>query len=242
MRFAGLLLLSAFYLGGCATVARGPNTKMVVDTEPQGAKVTTDLETKDSRKRRKDNPDMAAEYYGCPATPCEFKMSRRAMFIMTIDHPDHDPIQIGVDHSLHKESLNANLAGSAGTGVAVGVGTAAFATALGGGGAVTGSSAAIGGAVGLGAAAGVGVVSIGVDAATGSLLNLNPNPVFIALPPKGTEIVEDPRIRVVQEKRAGTYKQYKKQLKAQEKAAEEAAETAESLRSDVESESQAATH
>ena len=206
MRLLFVLFIAGFYLGGCATVARGSNTKMVVDTQPQGAKVYTDLETKESRRLRKSDPDLDAVFYGCPATPCEFKMPRRSLFIMTIDHPDHDPIQVGVDHSLHKESLNANLAGSTGTGAAVGVGAASFVAAIGGTGAIgtSAGAAVIAGSAAV-ATAGVGAVSLGVDAATGALLNLNPNPVFIALPPQDTPIEVDPKIQVVLQKRAGTY-------------------------------------
>ncbi len=212
MRLLFIVLVASFYLGGCATVARGSNTKMVVDTQPQGAKVTTDLETKDSRRMRKSDPDRAAIFYGCPATPCEFKMPRRSLFIMTIDHPDHDPIRVGVDHSLHKESLNANLAGSAGTGAAVGVGVGALGASLASAGYISSGTAAAGAGMAMATVtAGVAGISLGVDAATGALLNLNPNPVFIALPPKGTPIEEDPKIQVVLEKRAGTYVRPKKE-------------------------------
>ena len=223
MRFAFICMVAALYLGGCATVARGSNTKMVVDTQPQGAVVSTDLETKDSRRARKRDATVPAQYYGCPATPCEFKMPRRSLFIMTIDHPDHDPIQIGVDHSLHKESLNANLAGSAGTGAAVGVGVGALGASLASAGYISSGTAAAGAGLAMATVtAGVAVVSLGVDGATGALLNLNPNPVFIALPPKGTPIEEDPKITVVREKRAGTYKKKSKSKDGEESSESDA--------------------
>jgi len=198
-----LIFLLCWTLSGCATIARGSNVDMVVDTEPQGAVVTTDLETKKSVRARLSDPSMKPEYYGCPATPCEFEMSRRSEFIMTINHPGYEPVEIGVDHSLHKESLNANVAGSTGAGVVagatMGLAGASFASAgLATSGAVVGATAIAAASV----TAGFAVIGIGVDSATGAMQNLNPNPVFLVLPPEGTKFEPDPKVQEVKNKRA----------------------------------------
>lgn len=196
------LIVIGFFLSGCATLARGPNVDMVVDTQPPGAVVATDLETKQSRKLRKNNPDAEPMYYGCPATPCEFEISRRSEFIMTISTEGHEPVKLGVDHSLHKESLNANLAGSAGTGVLAGAGVGAITAALASGGYMTGGAAVAGTAAAAATVAGgVGLISIGVDAASGAMQNLNPNPIFLVLPPKGKTFEPDPKVEEILEKR-----------------------------------------
>ena len=192
------LSLCGIYLSGCATVTRGSNVKMVIDTEPPGAIVLTDKELPSSKKARKKNPDLAPEYYGCPATPCEIKMSRRSEFIMTINLDGYEDVEIGVDSGIHKKSLNANLAGSTGVGAAVGLTTGAFVGALSGGG--------IAGGVAAGAAAtvtgGALLISVGVDAATGAILNLRPNPITLTLPPEGTEFEPHPKVKEIRDRRA----------------------------------------
>jgi len=198
MRHLIILGLSGLYLSGCATVARGTNTKMIIDTEPTGAAVLTDKERPSSKKARKKNPSLEAVYYGCPSTPCEIKMPRRAEFIMTIRKDGYEDVEIGVDSGLHKESLNANLAGSAGVGVTLGLATGALAGAFTGGGIATGVAA---GAAGI-ATSGVLAVSVGVDAATGAMLNLRPNPIVLALPPKGTTFEPHPGVKKIRDKRA----------------------------------------
>jgi len=195
-----LLIILGVYLSGCATVARGSHDKMAISTEPISAKVTTDRETKASQKARKKDSTLTPEYYGCSATPCEFAIPRRSEFIMTIEKDGYESIEIGVDSGIHKESLNANLAGSAGLGVATGVGI----------GAAVGSLSAIGTgtAVGAGAAAAavvalpVAAVSVIVDTSSGAILNLRPNPVALVLPPKGTEFEPHPKVKAIRAKRA----------------------------------------
>ncbi|MEP6342450.1 MAG: hypothetical protein ABJ275_03970 [Maricaulaceae bacterium] len=186
------------YLSGCATVTRGSNTKMIIDTEPPGAMVLTDKELASSKKARKQNPDLEPQYYGCPSTPCEIKMSRRSEFIMTISLDGYEDVEVGVDSGIHKESLNADVAGSAGLGATFGLGVGALAGGLSGGGIATGVAA---GAAGI-ATGGLLVVSVGVDAASGALLNLRPNPVVLTLPPKGTEFAPHPKVEEIRAKRA----------------------------------------
>lgn len=198
MRLLLTVVLSAIYISGCATVSRGTHTKMIIDTDPIGARVITDKELSSSQRARKKNPDLKAEYYGCPSTPCEIKISRRSEFLMTIQKEGYEDVEIGIDSGLHKESLNADLAGSAGIGVTLGVATGALAGGLTGGGIATGVAA---GAAGI-ATGGLLVVSVGVDAATGALLNLRPNPIALTLPPKGTKFTPHPGALRIREKRA----------------------------------------
>ncbi len=55
-------------------------------------------------------------------------------------------------------------------------------------------------------AAGVGVVSIGVDAISGAMLNLRPNPIFVKLPPKGTAFEPHEKVKIIRDKRANKFK------------------------------------
>lgn len=200
MKSHTLLLLSliCIYLSGCATLARGTNDKMVIDTEPPGAVVLTDKELPKSKSARKNNPSLQATYYGCPATPCEFKLPRRSEFIMTISKQGYEDIEIGVDYSLHKESLNANLAGSAATGAGLGLATGALAAGIMGTGGVAIGSAAAAASV---ATLGIGAVALGIDGATGAMMNIRPNPIFITLPPEGTSFEPHPGVKKIKEKR-----------------------------------------
>lgn len=194
-----LLSVLGIFLSGCATVARGTTDNMAISTEPPGAEVITDKETKESRRARKTNPDLTIQYYGCAATPCEFEVPRKSEFIMTIKKDNYEPVEIGVDSGLHKESLNANLAGSTGTGIAVGVGM----------GLAVGSISGIGGGTAVAAGATSAAVvalpllitSMAVDGTSGALLNLRPNPVALVLPPKGTEFEPHPKVKAIREKR-----------------------------------------
>jgi len=195
-----LLVVIGFFLTGCATVARGSHDKMAISTEPSGAVVTTDKETIASQKARKKNPDLMAEYYGCAATPCEFEVPRKSEFIMMIEKTAYETVEIGIDHGIHKESLNANLAGSAGAGVAMGVGMGVAVGSI----ATVGSGTAV--AAGATAAAAVALplvlTSVIVDSSSGAIYNLRPNPIVLVLPPKGTEFKPHPKVKAIREKRA----------------------------------------
>jgi len=197
MRNFILLAIMALYLTGCATVARGTNDKMAVSTQPAGAIVTTDKETKASKKARRSSPDITPTYYGCPSTPCEFTVPRRSEFIMTISKAGYEDVEIGVDSGISKESLNANLAGSAGAGAVTGAAIGVTVASLGvGGGSAVGLAAAVTVALPLVAATSI------VDGASGALLNVRPNPVVLTLPPEGTKFEPHPRVKEIRDKRA----------------------------------------
>jgi|GEM_PF-1564607 len=225
MRILIVGLLSASLLSACATVARGSNADMVIDTEPPGATVTTDLPAKGRREAGR----------GCAPTPCEFKVPRKADFLMTISKDGYEPVEIGVISRRHKESLEANLAGSGATGLGVGGGLAGAFIATGGltGIMTTGEILAAGAAVGGIVTVGIGGVSLGVDAATGALMSPNPNPIFVELPPEGMVLEPHPTVERLQiwrmdgpEGQAArrAYKDAEKQARREAKAARKAAE------------------
>jgi len=86
-----IFILAALFLVNCATLTRGTNEPYKVVTQPPGAVVTTTLETVDSIKARKNNPDLAPSYHGCSPTPCEFIVPRRSKFIVRIEREDYEP-------------------------------------------------------------------------------------------------------------------------------------------------------
>lgn len=178
-------------LSACATATRGVRDTMVVDTNPPGATVTTD-------RRIGTEQDGSPRYAGCAPTPCEFKVSRRAEFLLTIDKEGFEPLEVGVTHGFGKTALRSTVASSGKTGIAMGVtAVAAFGSYAGSAGA-----AAVGGAAVAGiATAGVFGVSLAVDGATGALQNLQPNPIVVDLPPQGTEVIPHDGAVAIREKR-----------------------------------------
>lgn len=174
-----IIAMGTTLLPSCATLLRGVNDELIVDTDPPGAVVTTD-------RKLKTNRDGTIVYAGCDATPCTIKMPRRSEFLMVIEKEGYEPIEIGVDSSLKKEALRSNLASSGKAGLAFGVSTV---VAFSGYASSTGALATGGIAVAGIATAGILGTTLIVDGASGALLNLNPNPIVLELPPTGT-IVE----------------------------------------------------
>lgn len=191
-----VLAVAALQLTSCATAIRGTSDEMVVNTEPPGALVTTSMELPKSKRARRKNPDLDPVYYGCPETPCEFSMPRRAMFIMTIEKEGYEPVSIGVEGTFGKRAMAANLGGGAATAAVMGAGAAATVSGL----SSLGGAASAGGAAAGVATAGIFLVPVGVDLMTGSMLNHNPNPVTIVLPPKGRVFEPDPKFERISEK------------------------------------------
>lgn len=195
----GIFLL----LPACATTSRGVYDTLVIDTQPSGATVTTDL----VRVKPKTNSGVPI-YYGCSSTPCEIRLHRKSEFILTLSKPGFEDVDIGVDGQLFKEALTANLgaAGVAGTGIALtAVGSlVAVSSAFGASaGTAIGSGVVLGPAAvaGIAAAAGTLIVSTGVDNLTGASYNLSPNPIFINLPPVGTRFEPHPKAEALKFKR-----------------------------------------
>lgn len=195
MRFVSYLLIIAFgttLLPSCATMLRGVNDELIVDTDPPGAVVTTD-------RKLKTNRDGTMLYAGCEATPCTIKMPRRSEFLMLIEKEGYEPVEIGVTSSMKKEALRSNLSSSGKAGLAFGVSTVAvFGTYASSAGAAAAGGAAVAGI----ATAGILGATLLVDGASGALLNLNPNPIVLQLPPKGTRVEPHDKALEIRRKRS----------------------------------------
>ena len=95
-----LLLLS---LGACATVTRGTTTTFSVETTPSKAQVKTN------------------NGFACDATPCTFKMPRKAEFDVTVTKEGYKPWTGHVTHVISGQG-SAGMAGNVILGGVVGVG------------------------------------------------------------------------------------------------------------------------
>jgi hypothetical protein len=188
-----VIAMGTTLLPSCATMLRGVNDELIIDTDPPGAVVTTD-------RKLKTNHDGTIVYARCEATPCTIKMPRRSEFLMTIEKEGYETVEIGVDSSMKKEALRSNLSSSGKAGLAFGVSTVA---AFGGYASSTGAAAAGGAAVAGIATAGILGATLIVDGASGALLNLNPNPIVLELPPAGTVVVPHDKALEIRRKRDG---------------------------------------
>lgn len=199
-----LLMAALVAVSGCATVVRGTKDKFVVITEPAGAVVTTDLMTPKSKKafrayeKQLDylraeflvKPEL--EFFECDATPCDFKISRRSEFTVTIEKEGYHTATIEVTSGFGKKGRNVTAGGAAVTAsgayvVTYAVGTALIETlsavvTLG-----TATSNAGVSAAATGASAGLGLTMIGVDLMSGAMLDLRPNPLVVILVPLDQE-------------------------------------------------------
>jgi len=171
------VILSFISLASCATLARGTSEIFHITTEPIGAKVTTSLETADSAKARKKDDSLTPIYHGCAATPCQFKVPRRSRFIARIEKDGFVPARLTVRS---QAGLGGQSKGTVGT-------TATIATPLLVDAAATSTASVAGGAVAAtGLISGAAILAsplIFVDAASGAMLSLYPNPVALKLTP-----------------------------------------------------------
>lgn len=92
----------AFAASGCATITRGTSTDWVIDTFPQGARVTT------------------SNGHECAATPCALRMPRESTFTATVTLDGYQTETVEVTHVL-ADSGAAGLVGNAIFGGVVGV-------------------------------------------------------------------------------------------------------------------------
>jgi len=168
-----LLILS---LSACATVTRGSNTEFVVQTIPAGATVTTDL------PQNRDNNEQV-EYFACSPTPCSITLPRRSDFNVMITLAGHQPFTYAITKEYNKQAIKkdtkaAVVAGSvAAGGASIFAGGASAATAAALPAAFT-AAVAVQGVIIAVPAIGVGT---GVDLASGSLIDLYPNPLNVQL-------------------------------------------------------------
>ncbi len=97
------LALSAASLAGCATITRGKNDVLVVNSTPSGAQV------------KMSNGES------CLNTPCSFKVPRRSELNVVIQKAGCEPQQIRVTHKTAGEG-GAALAGNVLVGGFIGLG------------------------------------------------------------------------------------------------------------------------
>lgn len=116
-------VISVASLAGCATITRGKNDALVVQSTPSGAQV----EISDGQS--------------CTSTPCTFKMPRKSEVNVLIKKDRCEPQQVRVTNKV------------AGAGGAAMAGNVVFG----------------------------GIIGAGVDASTGAMLDLVPNPVVVNL-------------------------------------------------------------
>lgn len=156
LRLIILIFMSAFITTGCATVNRGVDDHFRIDTVPQGAKITTSIETPKSIRNRRENKGLAPEYIGCEPTPCAIQLSRRSEFTFTTEHAGYEPVEMYVTSSNKRGSMTANTAASiATTAGTTAVGAASTASLL-----ATSTGIATGIGAGLGASFTFGLVPI----------------------------------------------------------------------------------
>lgn len=221
MKVLFILPPTLIWLSACATVNHGSHDYFRVDSVPQGATVTTSLETPQSKARRQ-NKDTPNEYLGCSPTPCAIKAPRTSKFIATIELEGYESVEIFIDSSTKQGALVTNAAVTSGTMAGVTVAGAATSAAVltplvqvgtltvsSVGSAVTGGLIQPTVGAGVSTSSQVGVIAppmiavaggmILTDIATGANMNLFPNPVVIGLPKKGTQKKVDPMVPLFRE-------------------------------------------
>lgn len=178
IRLTGLALLLAGTTA-CMTATRGTSAEFYVLTEPPGATVVTNLQTKENRKARKADYTLPVEYHRCEETPCSFEVSRRDEFELWIEMD-------GYHRSAACIESEVQLLPTAAVGAQVGAGYGG-ANVI----AATATPTSIGGflntAMWAGTAATAGLASATVDTATGAILGPTPNPLQVQLLPVGEE-------------------------------------------------------
>lgn len=97
MTALGFLLVS-----GCATITRGPNQNLRVESTPPGARV------------------QVSNGMGCDSTPCAINMSRRSNVTVTVSRAGCLPAQVQVTHATSRAGT-AGLIGNAWNGGFIGV-------------------------------------------------------------------------------------------------------------------------
>ena len=219
----------ALSLTNCATIIRGARTNLNVVTVPAGAQVTTNLPIKSDRAKAKQLKKSLAlglfseeqlsqtmlDNYGCVATPCKIKLSRRANLDLKISLEGYHDATLSVKSGYGRSGVGASgvtsAAGATG-GYLVTYGLITAISQLGGAlatmftfgaasstaGANAGASAAATGVAGV-----FGVGLIGIDLASGSMKNLKPNPVSIVLVPN-TEPLPATNLSVEESEAAAT--------------------------------------
>lgn len=124
IRGKGRIFIVAFFCTGlmaCATVVRGTSESFSIITDPEGAQVTTTLETRESKKKRKKDENIVPAYYKCQTTPCTLKLPRKSTFDVTISKQGYKTITHHIGHEVSTGG-GAGLAGNALFGGIIGIG------------------------------------------------------------------------------------------------------------------------
>jgi hypothetical protein len=188
-----ITLLVAFYLTGCTTIVNGFSDDFKVTTLPPGAVVTTTLNGQDT---------------GCPATPCEFKVSRKDSFVARVEKPGYHPVRIIVRNSefiraeiddIKAIEAEGRASGILASDVAMMISSAAFTAGATDGTALSLFNFIFNGSNG-GLAAFYGApITAGIDTVTGSQQSLYPNPISLIMIPDTIEVPDNYKLRQLPE-------------------------------------------
>ena len=159
-RRAAILAGLAFLLAGCATMTRGTQERVDVETVPSGASVT------------------ASTGQACSPTPCSLQLSRRSRPVLSVELEGHASLRVALAPAVE----TPNRAVPEGTLVA-GLPPGSFAVA---GRAAALKAIPMGGASLMGGFTTMGVGTV-VDVASGAHLSLAPNPLTVVLAPLAAE-------------------------------------------------------
>lgn len=157
----------------CMTATRGTSAEFYIITEPPGASVVTNLQTKENRKARRADSSIPVEYHRCEETPCSFEVSRRDEFELWIELDGYHKSAACIESEVQ---LLPTSAAAAQAGAGIGGSQVIVATA-----APTTISGAFSTALWAGTAATAGLASATVDTTTGAILGPTPNPLAVEL-------------------------------------------------------------
>ena len=205
-----VLCFLALFISACATIDRGIEDHVRVDTVPQGARVTVTYHQSVNRNPRSRKPlkRYAVEVIQdvCPSTPCAIPHPRQKDALVRIEHEGFAPVEYVVYPSSRSGAtavnLQSTLTGSSATGLYAGAitfQTVSFMNAFGrlftlglernAFGNASGTAASVGTGVGVGVVA----VSLATDAVTKANSNLFPNPSVFGLAETESEL-HDPLV------------------------------------------------
>lgn len=176
-----LSALACLVLGtsACMTATRGTSAEFYIITEPPGASVITNLQSKDNRRARRADPNLAIEYHRCEETPCSFEVSRWDEFELWIELEGYYKSAACIESEVQ---LLPTSAAAAQAGAGIGGSQVIVATAT-----PTTISGAFGTALWAGTAATAGLASATLDTATGAIRGPTPNPLQVELLRLGNE-------------------------------------------------------
>jgi len=160
----GLLCLS---LSACATLTRGTHEVVTINSEPVGAKVVSDIQSK-------TETNTIDGYLGCDPTPCGINLPRKSNPLITVSKAGYQSIKfklISTNATSKSTTPEGTIIAGIPSGSYVQAGKPAFLRSI-----------PVGGFIVLDAVQTLGVSAI-VDATSGAGRSLSPNPVTAFLAP-----------------------------------------------------------